>query len=88
MSTMFMKSPAPKMVKTAPVAVAAQALSLQELDRELHCPEGVEMDSWKHLCQLRRKKISAEEEIANVVAELAETEDVGISEISVSYYPD
>lgn len=71
-----MGSPAPKMVKTAPVAMAAQALSLQELDRDIHCPEGVELDAWKRLCQLRRKKISSEEEIASIVSELAETEDV------------
>ena len=76
MSTMFMGSPAPKMTKTAPVAVAALALSLQELDRDSHCPEGVDLDSWKHLCLLRRKKITSEEEISQLVAELAETEDV------------
>lgn len=74
-----MGSPAPKMVKTAPVALAAHALNLQELDRESHCPEGVDLDSWERLCQLRRKKITSEEEISTVVAELAETEDVRAS---------
>ena len=73
-----MRTPAPNMAKSAPVAVAALALSLQELDRDYHCPEGVAPDSWKHLCVLRRKKITSEEAISKLVAELAETEDVSV----------
>ena len=85
MSNLFMGSSAPgvKASSSGPMlpkgghaAAAAQALSLEELDRPAHCPEGVDADSWRHLCKLRRRKIKNEEEIAVLVAQLSETEDV------------
>lgn len=51
------------------------ALTLEELDRPIHCPDGIDGESWKTLCRLRREKIASEEKIAVLIAELAETED-------------
>eukprot|EP00094_Tigriopus_californicus_P002246 TCALIF_02167-PA protein Name:"Similar to WDR96 WD repeat-containing protein 96 (Homo sapiens)" AED:0.12 eAED:0.12 QI:43/0.71/0.62/1/1/0.87/8/0/625 len=60
---------------SGPPTSGVQALSLDELDRSNHCPESVNLDSWRTLCQLRRKKIASEERIAGLVAHLAETEE-------------
>lgn len=64
---------------SGPLTSGVQALSLDELDRPNHCPESVNLDSWRTLCQLRRKKIASEERIAGLVAHLAETEEVKAS---------
>ena len=51
------------------------AMSLDELDKPAHCPENVDEDSWKHLCEIRRKKIESEEKIRALDAEIYETDN-------------
>ena len=89
MSNLFLGSSAPGVKMTAgpskgsasgaSTSAAAHALSLDELDRPSHCPEGVDQESWRNLCLLRRRKIASEEEMAVVVSQLAETEDVNVN---------
>jgi hypothetical protein len=62
------------MLKKTPAATVAMAMSLEELDRASHCPENVDEDSWKHLCELRRRKIASEETIQALDADLYETD--------------
>ena len=50
------------------------ALSLDELDKSSHCPENVDEDSWKKLCEVRRKKIESEEKIQALDNEIYETD--------------
>lgn len=51
------------------------AMSLDELDRSNHCPENVDEDSWKHLCELRRRKIVSEEKILALDSDIYETDN-------------
>ena len=62
------------MMKKTQAAGVTMALSLDELDRPTHCPENIEEDSWKHLCELRRKKIQSEEKIHTLDNEIYETD--------------
>ena len=52
------------------------AFTLDELDLPSNCPESVDAESWGLMCKLRRDKIRSEEGIAQLVMELAETEEV------------
>ena len=70
MSNMFRGT----MMKKTQAAGVTMALSLDELDRPTHCPENIEEDSWKHLCELRRKKIQSEEKIHTLDNEIYETD--------------
>ena len=47
---------------------------LDELDKNTHCPENVDEDSWKKLCEVRRKKIQSEEKIQALDNEIYETD--------------
>ena len=47
---------------------------LDELDKSAHCPENVDEDSWKKLCEVRRKKIESEEKIQALDNEIYETD--------------
>ncbi len=75
MSNMFLGT-----ALTKPTAQASSLpqnfVSLDDLDKPSCCPENVDLDSWRALCILRRRKIDSERQIANVVADLAETEEV------------
>ena len=62
------------MMKKTQAAGVTMALSLDELDRPNHCPENIEEESWKHLCELRRKKIQSEEKIHTLDNEIYETD--------------
>ena len=62
------------MLKKTPAAGVTMALSLDELDKPNYCPENVDLDSWKKLCELRRKKISSEEKIQILDNEIYETD--------------
>ena len=55
------------------------AFSLDELDLPSNRPEAVDLESWGLMCKLRREKIRSEERIAQLVVELAETEEVSSS---------
>ena len=70
MSNMFRGT----MLKKTPSAGATMALSLDELDKSSHCPENVDEDSWKKLCEVRRKKIESEEKIQALDNEIYETD--------------
>ena len=70
MSNMFRGT----MLKKTPAAGVTMALSLDELDKSAHCPENVDEDSWKKLCDLRRKKIKGEEKILALDNEIYETD--------------
>ncbi len=53
------------------------AFTLDDLDLPSNCPtDVVDLDSWNLMCKLRREKIRSEERIAQLVTELAETEEV------------
>ena len=62
------------MLKKTPAAGVTLALSLDELDKTIHCPETVDEESWKHLCVVRRKKIESEEKIMALDDEIYETD--------------
>lgn len=49
MSNMFRGT----MLKKTPASNVAIAMSLDELDRHVYCPEYVDEDSWKNLCKIR-----------------------------------
>ena len=70
MSNMFRGT----MLKKTPAAGVTMALSLDELDKSTYCPENVDEDSWKKLCELRRKKIQSEEKIQILDNEIYETD--------------
>ena len=36
-------------------------MSLEEMDRPVHCPENIDRTSWTTMCKLRRDKISMED---------------------------
>ena len=63
------------MQKKTPSASVVIAMSLDELDRPAHCPEHVDLDSWKHLCKIRRLKIDSEKGIAALESDIAETQE-------------
>ena len=63
------------MQKKTPSASVVIAMSLDELDRPAHCPEHVDLDSWKHLCKIRRLKIESEKGIAALESDIAETQE-------------
>ena len=63
------------MQKKTPSASVVIAMSLDELDRPAHCPEHVDLDSWKHLCKIRRMKIESEKGIAALDSDIAETQE-------------
>ena len=44
------------------------------MDKNTHCPENVDEDSWKKLCEVRRKKIQSEEKIQALDNEIYETD--------------
>ncbi len=62
------------MLKKTPAAGVAMAMSLDELDKPAHCPENIDEESWKHLCEIRRKKIESEEKIRALDADIYETD--------------
>jgi len=72
MSNMFRGT----MLKKTPAAGVTMAMSLDELDKPNHCPENVDEDSWKHLCELRRKKIESEEKIQALDEDIYSTDQV------------
>ena len=63
------------MQKKTPSASVVIAMSLDELDRPAHCPEHVDLDSWKHLCKIRRLKIESEKGINALDGDIAETQE-------------
>ena len=62
------------MMKKTQAAGVTMALSLDELDRPTHCPENVDEESWRKLCEIRRKKIQSEEKIHTLDNEIYETD--------------
>eukprot|EP00095_Tigriopus_kingsejongensis_P004573 maker-scaffold462_size163801-snap-gene-0.47 protein:Tk04573 transcript:maker-scaffold462_size163801-snap-gene-0.47-mRNA-1 annotation:"2 -cyclic-nucleotide 3 -phosphodiesterase-like" len=75
MCQMFLGPAATNRGGSASSLAAVQALTLEEMDRASHCPENVSGETWLIVCQLRRKKIASEERIADIVAQLADTEE-------------
>ena len=52
-------------------ATIGSPLTLEELDRPSHCPEGVEDHWWLHLVKIRRAKIDSEKAIARLESDIA-----------------
>ena len=72
------------MLKKTPAAGITMALSLDELDKSTHCPENVDEESWKKLCELRRKKIQSEEKIIALDNEIYETDQSVCERVTIS----
>ena len=70
MSNMFMGTLTIKGPKTS----TAIGMSLEEMDRPVHCPENIDRASWNTMCKLRRDKISMEEALRALAKEVAEAE--------------
>jgi hypothetical protein len=49
-------------------------MSLEEMDRPVHCPENIDRTSWQVMCKLRREKITMEEDLRSLAKEVAEAE--------------
>ena len=64
------------MKKKTPSVGVAMAMSLEELDRPIHCPENVDEESWLHLVKIRRTKIDSEKIIAALDGDISETAQV------------
>ena len=52
-------------------ATIGSPLTLEELDRPSHCPEGVEDHWWLHLVKIGRAKIDSEKAIARLESDIA-----------------
>ena len=70
MSNMFMGTLTIKGPKTS----TAIGMSLEEMDRPVHCPENIDRASWTTMCKLRRDKISMEESLRSLSKEVSEAE--------------
>ena len=70
MSNMFMGTLTIKGPKTS----TAIGMSLEEMDRPVHCPENIDRASWNTMCKLRRDKIAMEDALRSLSKEVAEAE--------------
>ena len=70
MSNMFMGTLTIKGPKTS----TAIGMSLEEMDRPVHCPENIDRASWTTMCKLRRDKITMEESLRSLAKEVSEAE--------------
>lgn len=70
MSNMFMGTLTIKGPKTS----TAIGMSLEEMDRPVHCPENIDRSSWNIMCKLRREKIEMEDSLRSLAKEVAEAE--------------
>ena len=70
MSNMFMGTLTIKGPKTS----TAIGMSLEEMDRPVHCPENIDRSSWTVMCRLRREKIAMEDALRALAKEVAEAE--------------
>ena len=70
MSNMFMGTLTIKGPKTS----TAIGMSLEEMDRPVHCPENIDRTSWLTMCKLRREKIAMEDFLRSLAKEVAEAE--------------
>ena len=70
MSNMFMGTLTIKGPKTS----TAIGMSLEEMDRPVHCPENIDRSSWLTMCKLRREKIAMEDFLRSLAKEVAEAE--------------
>ena len=70
MSNMFMGTLTIKGPKTS----TAIGMSLEEMDRPVHCPENIDRASWNTMCKLRRDKIAGEDALRSLAKEVSEAE--------------
>ena len=57
-----------------PKTATAIGMSLEEMDRPVHCPENIDRTSWLTMCKLRRDKIAMEDFLRCLAKEVAEAE--------------
>ena len=57
-----------------PKTSTAIGMSLEEMDRPVHCPENIDRASWNTMCKLRRDKIAMEDALRSLSKEVAEAE--------------
>ena len=70
MSNMFMGT----LTIKGPKQSTAIGMSLEEMDRPVHCPENIYRSSWTVMCNLRREKIAMEDSLRSLAKEVAEAE--------------
>ena len=72
MSNMFMGT----LTIKGPKSSTALGMSLEEMDRMIHCPENIDKGSWLSMCRQRREKIDMETRLYILEMEVREAEAI------------